>query len=243
MKTSLKIFLVIVLVASSCKTDTNKRLAGNWYHEGLEYDTFSEDTIWNYRYVEFTDSNTVYFTTGIKRLNKIYTDGYEIDWTYSYVSTDSLPIKFNIMSDNSLALTFPDSTKQLFSRHTSSKRPNELFFNLINLVGQNNIMRLDTMGDGTLFCNMDISGKDKMNITAFEKQVKYFMDKQLGALPQEEEERKFSRWERTLFNVYKWEDLNHKVKMENYFHFKDLDDEYTFNDKDELEIKIWLNVK
>jgi len=243
MKHSLIFFLAMVLVASSCKTDSNKKLVGNWYYEGLQYDMVSEDSLWNYRYLEFTDSNTVYFTTGIKRLNKIYTDGYTIDWTYSYVRTDSLPVKFNFISDNSLELTYPDSTKQLFSRQNTSKRPNELFFHLLNLVGQNNFIRIDTMGDGTLFCNMDIAGNDKLNITAIEKQVKYFMDKHLGSLPQEEEEGKFSRWEKTLFNEYKWEDLNHKVTMENYFHFKDLEDEYTFNDEDELEIKIWLNVK
>lgn len=240
MKTTLKIFFVIVLVASSCKIDTHKRLVGNWYYEGLQYDIVSDDSLLNYRYLEFTDSSTVYFTTGIKRFNKLYTDGYKIDWTYSYVRLDSLPDIFNFISDNTIELTSP---KQIFTRLSISKRPNELFFNLLNLVGPNNFISIDTMGDGTLFCSMDVAGNDKMNITAVEKQVKYFMDKQLGSLPQAEEEGKFSRWERTLFNEYKWEDLNHKVTMENYFHFKDLEDEYTFNDKDELEIKIWLNVK
>lgn len=243
MKTFLKILLVIVLVASACKTDPNKRLVGTWYYEDSSYDIVSEDTAWNYHYIEFTDSDTIYSTEGIKRLNKIYTDGYNIDWSYGYGRADSLPLKFNLKSVNSLEIAYPDSSKRVFSRYTTSKRPNELFFNLINLIGQNNVMRIDTMGDGTLFCNMDVSGNEKMNIIAIEKQVKYFMDKQLKSLPQEQEEGKFSQWERTLFNEYKWEDLNHKVTMENYFHFKDLEDEYTFNDQDELEIKIWLNVK
>jgi len=235
-------FLAMVLIVSSCKTVTN-RVTGNWYYEGIQYDLVTEDSLWNYHYLEFTDSNTVYFLTGIKRLNKIYTDGYKIDWTYSYLSTDSLPLNFTLVSDNSLELTYADSTKRIFSHYPSSKRPNELFFNLINLIGQNNIMRIDTMGDGTLFCNLDIAGNDKLNITAIEKQVRYFMDKQLKSLPLKQEEGQFSQWERTLFNEYRWEDLTAKVTMENYFHFKDLDDEYTFNDKDELEIKIWLNVK
>lgn len=113
MKNLLMYFLAMVLIVSSCKTVTN-RVTGNWYYEGIQYDLVTEDSLWNYHYLEFTDSNTVYFLTGIKRLNKIYTDGYKIDWTYSYLSTDSLPLNFTLVSDNSLELTYADSTKCLF---------------------------------------------------------------------------------------------------------------------------------
>lgn len=240
MKTSLKIFIAIVFVAFACKTDPNKKFVGNWYFEGLQYDYVTQDSLLNYRYLEFTDSNTVYFLTGIKEFSDIYTDGYKIDWTYSYVRPDSLTEIFKFISDNTIELVSP---KQIFTRQSTSKRPNELFFNLLNLMGSNTFMELDTLGDGTLWCTMNVPETDKANIIAIEKQVKYFMDKQLKSLPKEQEEGKFSQWQRKLGNVYKWEDLNHKVTMENYFGFKDLEDEYTFNDKDELEIKIWLNVK
>ncbi len=232
-----------MFVLISCNEDPQKKLIGCWNYQGSEINHNTQDTTWSDYYIEFTDSDTVYFLIGTRRPNKIYISGYDENWGYSSINFDSLRLKYNFITDEKDEFIYPDSSIRVFTRFVNNKRPNELFFNLYNKYGQGQTMRIDTLGDGTLICNLDIPGSDNKNILAIEKEVKFFTDKQLGFLPQSEEVGKYSSWSHGLLNVYEWEDLRYKVIMENHFNFKDLEDAYDFNDEDELEVKIWLNVK
>jgi hypothetical protein len=73
--------------------------------------------------------------------------------------------------------------------------------------------------------------------------VKNFFDKQIGSLPKKEEEGEYSFDEKSLMNNYTWENLENKIQLLCYFRKKDITDEFTFNDMDYLEIKIFQIVK
>jgi uncharacterized protein (DUF2132 family) len=65
----------------------------------------------------------------------------------------------------------------------------------------------------------------------------------MKSLPKKEDLQKYDPMFKALTNSYTWEDLNNKILMECYFNFKNTTDQYSFNDRDQLEVRIWQNVK
>lgn len=104
-------------------------------------------------------------------------------------------------------------------------------------------MDIDTLGNGTVLYRLSLSEDKKNNMYKLQKDLKFFIDKELKNLSIEAEESKFDEWERCLCSIYTWENLEHKLLMENYFHLADTTDNFSLNDQNELEVKIWLDTK
>lgn len=235
--------LLIVLFITSCKEDPKKELVGTWKFEGSVINRYLKDTTNQISYFQFADSTDVYNLMGILSIDKMYTKGYNVDWTFYHMNFDSLKLEYNLISNDKLEVTYSDSTKNVYSRIAKDIRPNKLFFDLFNTFCQNSYMSLDSLGDGTLWCKFSLYEAGNKSISAFEKQVKFYVDKHTGSLPKKEKTDEYDRMFNRMVNTYTWEDLTSKILMECSFNYKNLKDNYTFNDNDELEVKIWLNVK
>lgn len=235
------LFLILIVFLFSCSENKNDKLIGTWFNSSIEESKFSKDTV--NRFIEYTDNKETYNLTS-------FYDGWLF---FKGNSMDSIKNEqINFISKDKFEMLFTDSYKELigikenpiYNRVGENIKPNKMMFDLYNnfyLFGT--VLDVDTLGDETLWYEYELTETKDKTISTLEHQVKYFIDKQMKTLPKEEELEKFSQWERTLVNTYTWENLNIKILMECYFEFKDTTDQYSLNDKDQLKVRIWQNVK
>jgi hypothetical protein len=69
-----------------------------------------------------------------------------------------------------------------------------------------------------------------------EPKIKGTIDRSIGSLPKEEKLEKYSSWENSIMNEYTWETLDYKLLLEDYY-------KNTYDDKNYLEVKIWITEK
>jgi len=225
MKKIIVVLLAIFLIIS-CSDNKKDILIGTWYTESIEKDWYSEDSINCISFIEYTDTNNY----------QLYKSS-NGDWYFfrddSMNSINQELIHF--ISDDKFEILLSDSVKNpVYNRIEKNIKPNQMIFDLFNNFFQYaqfwSNLRIDTLGDETIFYNIVLTGTKEKSILTIEHQIKYFFDKQMKSLPKEEKS-----------NIYIWEDLNTKILMECYFRFNKYD---TIDDTmDELEVKIWQNVK
>ena len=233
----LTIFLII-----ACSQNKKDKLLGTWYNSSVEENFSPKDTV--RRFIEYADNketSTLYTTNGS-------------DWEYFkgiswYLGNTE---QINFISNDKFEILLPDSVKKfvglkenpVYNRVKKTIAPNKMIFDLYtNFYPFGNSLSIDTLGDETIYYNYVLTESKDKSMSTLEHQIKYFIDKQMKSLPKKEELLKYDELYKSLVNIYTWEDLNSKILMECYFKNKDTTDQYKFNDKDELEVKIWQNIK
>jgi len=233
----LTIFLII-----ACSQNKKDKLLGTWYNSSVEKNFSPNDTV--KRFIEYADNkenSTLYSTNGS-------------DWEYfkgiSWYLGNVRQIVF--ISKDKFEIHLPDSIKEfvgikenpVYNRVEKNIKPNKMIYDLYNnFYAFGNSLSIDTLGDETIYYNYVLTETKDKSISTLEHQIKYFIDKQMNSLPKKEDLLKYDQLYKSLVNIYTWEDLNAKILMECYFKNKDTTDQFTFNDKDELEVKIWQNIK
>lgn len=235
--TLLTIFLII-----ACSKNKKDKLIGTWYNSSIEENFSLNDTVKSY--IEYTankETYTLYTTNGN-------------DWEYFkgtswYLSNTE---QINFISNDKFEILLPDSVKKfvglkenpVYNLVKKTIEPNKMIFDLyINFYPFGNSLSIDTLGDETIYYNYVLTESKDKSISTLEHQIKYFIDKQMKSLAKNEDLLKYDELYKSLVNIYTWEDLNSKILMECYFRNKDTTDQSKFNDKDELEVKMWQNIK
>lgn len=238
------IILMAILLLPSCSENKQKKLIGTWGTTTLKEDWYGKDSILCKEYLEFTKTGDVYYL-GQPGNGK---------WDFSIKrKRDSLNYDiYKLISKNEFEIQLPEETKKflgikknsIYTRISRDIKPNKLIFDFLNnFLEYGNSLSIDTLGGGTVMYQLDMEETKAKSTSELGNLVKYFFDKQIGSLPKEDKEGKYSIWEKAIVNIYTWENLETKLLMECYFKNKDLTDEFTYNDKDYIEIKIWHNVK
>lgn len=239
----------MTLILFSCTENKKSKLIGTWVSEEMDKDPYSgvsgrKDSIKRVTYTQYKDSKEVY---------TLYQDFFN-GWVYfksgniDSIKTDQIHFitndKFEVLMSDSIRKMIGIKDNPIHTRTKKEIRIDKIILNLFeNFYPSGESLEIDTLGDGTILYKYDLNGTKDKTIYTLEHQVKYFIDKQMNTLPKEEETEKYSRWEKCLMNTYTWENLNNKILMECYFKIKDTTDNYSLNDIDKLEVKIWENVK
>lgn len=238
------LFLFLIVFLFSCSENKQKKLIGTWGTTTLKSDWYGKDSILCKEFLEFTKDEDIY---------SLRQPG-NGQWDFSIMrKKDSLNYDiYKFISNNEFEIQLPEETKKLmgikknsiYTRISRDIKPNKLIFDFLNnFLEYGNSLSIDTLGGETLWYEYELTETKDKTISTLEHQVKFFIDKQMKTLPKEEELEKYDQLYKSLVNIYTWEDLNTKILMECYFNFKDTTDQYTFNDKDQLKVRIWQNVK
>lgn len=238
------ILLLSLMLLASCKENKQKKLIGTWGTIALQDDWYSEDSILCHEFIEFTKTGDQYF---------LYEPG-NGEWKFLILGKkDSINYDmYKLTSGNEIEVQLPEQAKKalkikknpIYTRTSRDIKPNKLIFDLLyNFREYKSPMSIDTLGDGTIRYELEMQeGKGKSTLE-LGNLVKYFLDKQIGALPKEEEEGHYSRWEKAIANIYTWENLNTKLIMECYFKDKDSIGNIVIHANDYIQVKLWQNVK
>jgi hypothetical protein len=247
MKNLIIIFLSI-LVLTACQSNKTKIIGKTWKQTSKI--CMGSDTITSIYLYKILPSGEVFTLIENSEEEKIlFKNIFNIDTLdfkgIKFISKNEYTFTNEFMKKNRNSLGNGNGLISFYSVRTNEddfKIP-LIIFELFNNFYQKNIsLDISKRGDGSIFYKIDIYEEDK-NIYEIEKEIKFFIDKKIKGLPIKSKEYEFSSWSRTMCSIYTWENLEYKLLMENYFHLADVSDNYDYNDKDMLEIKIWLDIK
>lgn len=157
-----------------------------------------------------------------------------------------------IISKDYFEILFPDSVKSklgmnknpLYNRVNRNIKPDKMIFGLYSKLIQLGIpLEVDTLRDSTIYYHCYLPGTRIESISALGNEIKLFFDEQMGSLPREEALNEYDQSLGKTFNECTWENISSKIIMECYFNFRDTTDRNRFNNIDQLEVKIWQNIK
>jgi hypothetical protein len=237
------LFFLTIFLMVSCTISKKDKLIGTWSTVSMEKSTGSTDSAKVQYYIEFTDDGIYYLNQSVDG-NWYFYKGYNMDSihyeTINFISKDNFEIIFPDSAQKNLGI----SKNPIYHRVERNIKPNEIMLDLYNkYFPLGTTLDVDTLGDKSLFYHCYLTGTRKKSISAAENEVKFFFDKRMKSLPKEEELNKYDPMYGKIMNKYLWEDMQTKISLESYFNFKNTKDKYKFNDNDQLEVKIWLDIK
>jgi hypothetical protein len=228
---SISILILLLLMIASCSDNSNK-LIGVWYREYSENNYLNEKILIK-SYIEYTDSQTMFSLMAIN--NKYYFS------VFKSVPFDSIKVKY--IDENCF---YEDNDTLANRRITKDIKPHKYFVDLLyknSTLTYSPQLTIDTVPDGSIYGNTKIVAESFDKIFQVEKNVKFFTDKFMSTLPKSERKDMWSRQEKRFYNSYEWENLDYRLKMECYFDTANKTDQYIYNDDDNLELRIWLDLK
>ncbi len=242
----MKNFILVVfalLIASSCVPGKKERLIGTWVSVSDEKRTASKDSALLHYFIEFTDH-------GIFYLNQLSSSKYYFFKGYSMDSVHYETIKFH--SKDNFEILFSDSVKRnlkmsknpQYVRVDRNIRPDIMIIDLYNgYFPLGTPLEIDTLRDSTVYYHCYLPGNENMSITELENEIKFFFDKQMKAPPGEVLLNEYDQTSGRTFNEYTWKNPESRIFMQCYFKFRDAAKKPTINNIDQLEVKIWQNIK
>ena len=247
------LFIVIIAIfLFSCTNENEIIKDSEWIRTSILFESETIDTVSNNERVKFSKDGYVI-------VNKYNIRGkYKIDNDlFTFISNDTLISSLKIVTLNHDEII-------LESTETWIKENNGLKFKsiykrtiplpekpydevLYKLASFHEIGKADTLDNGKIFYNYIPSKyQSKKDNSSFEliyesphkiePKIKGVFDKSLGVLPKNETLNKYSTLCNCLINYYEWETLDLIIQMENSF-------ENSYNDKDFLNVKIWITEK
>ncbi len=245
------IYVILGLVIVSCSNKNSNFLNGDW--------------IYTVRYLNENLTDSLVVDSRVKFLDngEILIDKYNL-WSkykiegskFFFISEDSVSSEYNILEATASKYQIERKESELINGEDSvvfyarmvfvktDPLPDKPYDKLLTEIAKlYNIGVSDTLSDGTLFFSFKASRFDAKNRKLIydspfvaDSTIKGAVDKQLGILPSEVVECKYSELLDCIQSSYVWENTELVVKMENNYWGNKQEDQY-------LDSRIWITAK
>ncbi len=246
----MKSFSLIILsyfLISSCNKTQNILTKGDWKQYFIT--TNNGDTVGKIQRLKFRSDTIFYYKYNPLVIYKIKRDSIEFINAYN----DSLRSKCKIieLTDKSIKFEGEDIRKDKNQKDSIvpfilllekiESLPDKPFDKVLyNLAKLYDIGSGEILGDGDIYFNFDCRNRNNFfeydDPYKTEPKIKGIVDRAIGSLPKRETLEKYSRWQNAIMNSYEWETLDYKILMEDYY-------KESYNNKNYLEVKIWITEK
>jgi len=241
--------ILTILILISCTNEKSFFVDGEWLYKTTIYlNNEKTDSLVSVTRLKFLDNGdimqnkySVWSHYKIEGKKFLFIKSDTITATYDITEASESKIvleanlKFNIENRDTVVYN-----KLVFTKTNSlpDKAYDAFMYEIAKLY---DVGEADTLGDGTILFNFDAKRyNDKFDVeydnpSKSDIKIKGILDKTLGILPKEENE-KYSEWCNCIKKIYVWETLDLKVRIEN--DFKNSTDKDLY-----LNTRIWITEK